>query len=1344
MSGGQRSNIHIAEPKPPWRIPSDRHNPYAALQSLMIPDSASADNDGQEKERLIKSKKYQSPAPRSWAQVASSGSVSHRRSAPLITMRGTIDGCPGRVLIDCGASCNYISERLVSRYQLRTKTFHPPLTIELADGSQSKTSEELLKQRVVIPGFNGRVDLVITTLNQYDVILGIPWFKAYQPLIDWQQGRIVKVADNHDEDMIAVVDEVDSTDDVGGRRGTDTVSRSDDDNEQIEKGSLKSNEVVGSVSGSSQSRDRLLEPRQRSRDQLPEAEPLLHHPALESLAEIQLIYADLSQDHRGDVLIPLDKDTSDSVGEHNSGYSSLLNLLETSSSNNRHQVFLYGSSTSVSAVKNNSGDDDEREAGIAQPPAWLRPVLDRYKDVLNADGPSSLPPPRDEDHRIELISGARPIKCRSYPLSAKHQDTLRKTLDDLLKKGHISPSKSPWAAPVHFVPKKDGSFRMVIDYRRLNAVTVKNSAPMPRTQELFDRLRGSAVYTKLDLKSGYNQLLVYPDDRDKTAFNSYFGHHQFNVMPFGLTNAPATFVTLMTRVFRDYINKFIICFVDDILIYSKNREEHAVHVAKALEVLQKNQLYVNPAKCEWGMDRVSFLGHVVSADGIAVDSSKIDTIRGWPAPGNVTELRSFLGLAGYYRAYVPQYSKIAADLTTLTGKNQAWVWGEAQQKAFDELKKRLSSTPVLVVPDVDLPFVIHTDASDFAVGAVLEQNQGHGLQPVAYLSKKLNAAQCNYSVYEKELLAIVTALGEWKHYLLGSQHKITIISDHQPLKWLLNQQVLSVRVARWIEFMQLFSYTIEYRPGQQNAAADGLSRRGDHDDGALVRAEQAKDIKALLNEVHSSELIVDGIVEAIKAAYLLDAECVKIMAEPARYRCILSGGLLMRHDRCIYVPNDRGVKTRLLKEVHDSPIGGHVGIRKTLWKLAQHYYWPGMRKDVQQYVQSCIACSQNKHSNQAPVGMLQPIPIPNNRWEVWSMDLIGPLPMTSRGHDTIVVMVDKLTKLAHFAPTVITITAPQLAEIVLTRIVLQHGIPKAIISDRDPRFTGHMWRALWKMLSTELNMSTAYHPESDGQTERMNRTLEEMLRSYVNEKGTDWDRHLATAELAYNTTAQDSTGYSPFRLSYGIDARLPMDHALAESKMNDNPTAVELVQRWNADMVQARYNLQQAQERQSFYVNQHRREYVYKVGDQVMLTTRNMRGRMGKLNPRYIGPYVIKRVLSPLNVELDLPSTMRIRPIFHVSKLKSYVAVDAEMFPGRKQLDRPAPVVEADGSEYYKIDCILDKRRKKVRNRYVTQYLVKWLGYDTSEATWVTSKDFTEDAHTFIDEYEQGMLEDRE
>jgi len=348
-------------------------------------------------------------------------------------------------------------------------------------------------------------------------------------------------------------------------------------------------------------------------------------------------------------------------------------------------------------------------------------------------------------------------------------------------------------------------------------------------------------------------------------------------------------------------------------------------------------------------------------------------------------------------------------------------------------------------------------------------------------------------------------------------------------------------------------------------------------------------------------------------------------------------GLLLRNNSCIYVPNDRSLKSKLLREVHDGPIGGHLGVQKTLQRLAQHYYWPGMRKDVQDYTFSCVACSQNKHRNQAPAGLLQPIPIPSNRWEVWSMDLVGPLPKTSKGHNTIVVMIDKFTKLAHFAPTVITVTAPQLAEIVLCRIILQHGVPKAIISDRDPRFTGHMWEALWKMLGTHLNMSTSYHPQTDGQTERMNRTMEEMLRSYVNDKGTDWDQHLATAELAYNTAIQESTGFTPFRLSYGMDARLPMDHALSEAKVNDNQTAVDMIQQWNSDLEIARQRLQQAQSRQARYANQRRYDQQYRVGDKVMLTTQNMRSKVGKLNPRYVGPFTVKRVLSSVNVELDLP-----------------------------------------------------------------------------------------------------------
>lgn len=872
MSGGQKRNERIAE-KPPWHDHQSHSmantSSYAALQSLMILD-ADDDEEKQEIQKLRSSvvgiKKQ--PRTRSQAYVALSHPLARIRSAPLIEMKGSIGGHPARILIDCGASCNYVSQRMVNRYQLRKQTFHPPLTIELADGSQTEASEELIGQKVMMLGFDGRVDLVITTLKQYDVILGIPWFQRYQPVMDWRQGLIVQVVD--EEDLIHLKED----------RG-----KGNNKDEAAEAAAAAGFTVRGGAREDAhhqQLADKVSRTRRVRRHMGARARRMI--PLAHQLSELQVTYIAADSGQTGQTLIDLNGGNNDAVSGSGPPPSCNVVVIEQSG-DQRGKVFLCADSVSEAT------DPDGIETKTPRPPVWLQPVLDRYKEILNANGPATLPPAREEDHRIEIIDGARPIKCRSYPLSSKHQDTLRQTLDDLLKKGHISPSKSPWAAPVHFVPKKDGTFRMVIDFRRLNEITVKNSAPMPRPQELFDRLRGSAIFTKLDLKSGYHQILIHPDDREKTAFNSYFGHHQFNVMPFGLTNAPATFVTLMNRVFQEYINKFIICFVDDILIYSKNREEHVVHVAKALETLQKNQLYVNPDKCEWGVDKVSFLGHVVTAHGIAVDTAKIATIQQWPVPTNVAELRSFLGLAGYYRAYVPQYSKVAADLTTLTGKSQSWLWGEAQQRAFGELKRLLISTPILIVPDVDLPFVIHADASDFAVGAVLEQDQGHGLQPVAYLSKKLNAAQCNYSVYEKELLAIVTALGEWKHYLLGSQHKIRIVSDHQPLKWLLKQQVLSARVARWVDFMQQFSFSIEHRPGEQNAAADALSRRSDYDDGASVRADRrTQSTKALLNPLHSSELRVSGLMERIKAAYQLDPECVKIMANCKQSSGIYSTG----------------------------------------------------------------------------------------------------------------------------------------------------------------------------------------------------------------------------------------------------------------------------------------------------------------------------------------------------------------------------------------------------------------------------------------------------------------------
>jgi hypothetical protein len=1000
-------------------------------------------------------------------------------------------------------------------------------------------------------------------------------------------------------------------------------------------------------------------------------------------------------------------------------------------------------------------EDDEMDNGVAgltsdpklnkkfgsDVPVWLSSVVEEFADVLSTTE-LSLPPNRECDHMIELIPGTKPIKRAPYTLAAPQLDALKKILDDLLETGLLRKSKSPWGFPIHLVKKKNGEYRMVIDLRALNEVTVKNVASLPRRSELFDRLKGANYFTKLDLKSGYNQIRMSQESIPLTAINTYFGHYEFLVMPFGLTNAPATFMQLMQSCFVDQVNKSVIVFFDDILIYSKTKEEHAKHVSEALEVLRKNKLFAQPVKCFFGQESVSFLGHRISAGGVAVDEEKIKAVRDWPVPSNVSNLRSFLGLAGYYRSFVPNFGQIACDLFTLTGKNQSWVWGEPQQKAFELLKAKLSETPILIIPDVEKPFVINTDASDYAVGAVLQQDIGSGLQPVGFMSKKLSATQCSYSAYEKELYAILCALNEWKHYLYESTHKTVIVTDHNPLQYVLKQKKVTPKLARWIDTLQQFNLSIIHQSGKKNIVADSLSRREDHDDGKEMRGEQrAEWVKAVLATTHVS-VVVSGLIDEIKSAYSDDMECELILRQPKKYNFYMKDGLLLRHNHCIYVPNSRSLRTKLLREVHDAPTGGHLGISKTFYRLSEVFYWPGMRREVQEYCNSCVACQQNKHGNQSPAGLLQSIPIPDEKFKIWSIDLIGPLPQTSSGKDTIVTMVDKFSKLAHFFPTVQTVTAAELAEIVFKSIVINHGVPSAIVSDRDPRFTSQLWRALWEdLLKSQLKMSTSYHPETDGQTERMNKTIEEMLRSYVNDKGDDWDVHLAAAELAYNSSVNEASGISPFSICYGSNVSLPTSLVLSDVKDCGDVKATEFVTRWEADLEKAKESMKLAQQRQAHFANQSRRSVQYQPGDRVMFTTKNIRTKAGKLQSRYVGPFSVLSVKSPVNVELELPSTMRIHPIVHVSKLKPYKPISEDVFPNRNQLVRPPPVIDDEDGQFYEIEKVIGKRKKKKGKRSIIQYLVQWHGYPADEVTWISKDDFSTGAMELIDEFEAEQRE---
>ena len=475
--------------------------------------------------------------------------------------------------------------------------------------------------------------------------------------------------------------------------------------------------------------------------------------------------------------------------------------------------------------------EENKNPLVGQPPVLdlnrLSDVLDQYADVF-APLPAGLPPARQVDHVIDLEPGAKPCYRPTYRMSPLELQEVRKQLDELLDKGWIRPSVSPYRAPILFVRKKEGTLRMCVDYRELNKQTVKNRYPLPRQDELLDQLHGAKCFSKIDLQSGYHQVRVADQDISKTAFGTRFGHFEFLVLPFGLTNAPATFMSFMHEVLQPYLDKFVVVFLDDILIYSKDEKEHLQHLALVLQKLREHHLYAKLSKCAFNLQEVEFLGHVVSSEGIKMDAGKVAAIRDWPRPASVRDVRSFHGLANYYRRFIADFSKISTPLTNLTKKAVGFLWGPAEESAFEKLKQAMISAPVLATPDLSKPFTVYVDASGIATGGVLLQEDEHKkLHPLAFISKKLQPAELNYTVGELEMLAIVHALQAWRCFLEGAE--FTVWTDHSNLTSFISSPTLNGRQSRWASFVQQFlpGMTLKYKKGADNMA-DALSRRSDH------------------------------------------------------------------------------------------------------------------------------------------------------------------------------------------------------------------------------------------------------------------------------------------------------------------------------------------------------------------------------------------------------------------------------------------------------------------------------------------------------------------------------------
>ena len=1202
--------------------------------------------------------------------------------APLIKLAASlgVGAHSAAVLVDSGATTNFIDQSYVQRHALPTEPIAQVQTITLGDGSQRSTSLITRPLGVRVGTYTDSIPFVVVPLAGCDAVLGMPWLQSHNPSIDWSDRSIV----------------------VGAHKLRPPRYR---DSCNLNSSSLSPSVSAVSVSPS---------PSPSPAPSLPPLSPsVLPTPADSESPSLSVSPSlSLSPSPSPTPLQPIPAPPSVQCTLQPPPPTVLSRHQLDKEVRRGGQLFLaYVQSGPLSA----SPDRPDEPGPADEAQSIALPLLHSFADVFPADLPEELPPRRDVDHRIELEPGTTPPSRPTYRLSPTELDELKKQLADLTKHGFIQPSKSPFGAPVLFVKKKEGELRMCVDYRALNKITVKNRYPLPRIDELMDRLHGAKYFSKIDLRSGYHQVRIHPDDVAKTAFRTRYGHYEFLVLPFGLTNAPATFMHLMQQIFREHLDNFVIVFLDDILIYSKTLQEHTQHVTAVLELLRKNKLYAKKSKCEFFKDRVSFLGHVVSASGVSMEASKIKAVEDWPVPTSVHDIRSFLGLAGYYRRFVRGFSSIAAPLSDLVKHDKKWEWTAVQQAAFDALKSALTNGPTLLTPDEKLPYVVSTDASGFAIGAALCQDQGQGLQPIAYLSKKLNPAETNYPVHEQELLAVVCALKEWRHYLHGQP--FTVLSDHNSLQHFQTQPHLSRRQVRWSEFFAEFKFSISYTKGKDNVVADALSRRKDH---AASSAAGTGTVRPQLSHAAVSSVEIPALAADIKRAYESDPACKKVLLHPDQHGSYAVRDGLIYVQEQVLVPKDTSIRTQLLAEAHDASVSGHVGVAKTLELLTRTYYWSGMHKDVKQYVTSCLPCQANKPSHQHPMGLLQPLPIPERRWQQVSMDLITQLPRTRQGHDAIVVFVDKLSKMMHCMPTVTSVDAPQLAALFFRSVVRHHGVPSSIVSDRDARFTSLFWRALWQQLGTKLAMSTAYHPQTDGQTERANRTLEDMLRAYVSYRQDDWDLHLTAAEIAYNNSKQASTGFTPFFLNSGQHPHLPLSAAVQST--GSNPAATEMLSDLYADLDQAATNIRHAQQRQAHYANQHRRDVLFSVGDQVLLSTANLRNeqRAPKLAPKFVGPFAVCRVVSSVAYELALPDSMsRVHPVFHVSKLKAYRDGSAS-FPDRQQLpSRPAADLLPDtGEQAWEVERVVGKRTRRVGRGTRVEYLVLWRGYPDHERTW--------------------------
>ena len=787
---------------------------------------------------------------------------------------------------------------------------------------------------------------------------------------------------------------------------------------------------------------------------------------------------------------------------------------------------------------------------------------------------------------------APPIKQAARRLPFHRREELQSLLDDMLQQGIITESNSPWAAPVVLVKKKDGSTRLCVDYRKLNSVTVQDAYPLPRVDDTLDSLHGCNLFSTMDLASGYWQLAMSESDREKSAFSTPMGLYEFTVLPMGVCNGPATFQRAMEKILGDLLLTVTapICrgFFDDINVASSGPDGHFIMLEKVFARLRQANLKLKLKKCHFLHPEVDFLGYRVSEAGVSTCPKKVEKVRDWPTPTTPTEVKSFLGLASYYRKFVKNFSKVAAPLHVLTTKNAKFVWTKPCAIAFRILKERLTSAPVLAYPDFSAdasPFVLDTDASNCGMGAVLSQQQDGESRVIAYASKVFNKSQCNYHAYDRELLACVTFIEQFRHFLVAKAFKLR--TDHEALKSLFHSLDPRGRRARWIEKLSDYDFEIIHRAGNKHGNADALSRRPPEADTLSTTSSlPTVSVAAVTPAITVLPDIQCLSQEDLRVAQRNDADLALVLswyddttgslvrpseealvgtsAKIRRYAAEIS--LFAIHDGILWYDGaaegddvlmfvvPESLKSIAVSSVHDLPGGGHLGGDKTVAKCKQRFFWYGMSTFVKTYIQACLVCEQSSSKTSHGIASLGSLAA-GFRFERVCLDIVGPLPVSDRGHKYILVAIDCFSRWAQAFPLT-NMTAESVAEAFVLGWVALFGAPHSVHTDQGTQFTSALFKEVCRLLSISKSQTTSYHPEGNGQVERVNRTIVQLLRVHVRGNERDWDKALPLVMMTYRTALHRSTGFTPVKMVLGTELRLPADlvFGLPEQDVRKSPS----------------------------------------------------------------------------------------------------------------------------------------------------------------------------------------------